>query len=198
MPNQRGFWNWFLRRAPALAKNEGGGMSSSTPRNGTPILRNGCATSPAHVVPLATVVERFNSVARLDRIGQDQSPLTIDEVLTAIRSAGRHQLPLSESQRRQIHAIADTQRIPADAEIKFTTSYVSLTGYRCEVWWIDLVMSFPGEGSDPRQTCASSLRIRDHRLRSWYDPSITIPSEIQRLQADHRWYPGEIAEPAHQ
>lgn len=201
MPNQRGFWNWFLRGTPALSMTEQSGMAASALPAGSRDRQQGNAISASQFVPLESVVEQFNLLASEDKVGRDQLPLTVDEVVTAIRSAGRHQLPLSESHRRLLQSIAETQRVPADAQLKFTTSWVALSGYRCEVWWIDLVMPAQVTGTDPRQASASSLRIRDHRLRSWHDPSITIPTEIQRLQSDHRWFPAssvEIEEPAHQ
>ncbi len=138
--------------------------------------------------------------ASQDELGKVQPLLTVDEVTTAIRSAGRHQLPLAESQRRHVQSIADTQHLPADARLNFTTSWFSPSGYYCEVWWIDLVLTFSGHTAEAHVASTCSLRIRDHRLRSWHDPSITVPTEIQRLQADDRWFPANPARvevPAH-
>lgn len=141
---------------------------------------------------LSAAVDEFNERAGLDELGKVQPLLTVDEVTTAIRSAGRHQLPLSENQRRHIHSIAETQSLPAGAKLTFTTSCFAPSGYYCEVWWIDLVLSFPTHPGEVHSS-SCSVRIRDHRLRSWHDPSVVIPTEIQRLQADHRWFPATPA-----
>ncbi|MDB5339190.1 MAG: hypothetical protein JWN70_4809, partial [Planctomycetaceae bacterium] len=133
-------------------------------------------------------VEDFNSRAAQDDVGKAQAPLTIDEVVTAIRSAGRHQLPLIEYQRRLIHAVAETQQLPAYSGLRFTTTWFAPSGYRCEVWWVDLVLGSQAQDHDERLAAACSLRVRDHRLRSWRDSSVTVPREIQRLQADQRWF----------
>lgn len=190
MSTERGFWNWFLRGASLSGVNRGTSGTSGSSANSTPHRHHSeHPPSASPVIQLAAAVEAFNLRAALDEIGQTQPLLTVDEVTTAIRSAGRHQLPLVESQRRQIQAIADLQHLPPEADLKFTTSWFAPSGYRCEVWWIDLVLFFPNHARESHLASGCSLRIRDHRLRSWHDPSLTVPTEIQRLQADHRWFP---------
>jgi hypothetical protein len=189
MANQRSFWNWFLRATPAASPEANSVAHSGAHRTAGHDPRLTHLVSPMAFVPLDSAVEKFNLLAAQDELGRHQPQLTVDEVATAIRSAGRHQLPLVESHRRLMHSIAETLQLPADAGLKFTTSWFAPSGYRCEVWWIDLVLHFHSHGLDARQASACSLRIRDHRLRSWHDPSVTVPTEIQRLQADHRWFP---------
>ncbi|MES2788872.1 MAG: hypothetical protein V4719_04565 [Planctomycetota bacterium] len=187
---KQGFWNWFL------------GSDSTLPQ--TTSLERGYSHSTPNTIyldylferslPLSEAVENFNSRAAQNEVGKSQTPLTVDEVATAIRSAGRHQLPLIEHQRRLIHAVAETQQLPAYSGLKFTTTWFAPSGYRCEVWWVDLVLCSPEQPQEERLAGACSLRIRDHRLRSWRDSSVTVPREIQRLQADQRWFTPQPAQ----
>ncbi len=184
MAVKQGFWSWLqgtTSRVPQTANTERG-YSHSIPNS----MYLDCLFE--RPLSLSEAVEKFNLRAAENEVGKAQTPLTVDEVATAIRSAGRHQLPLIEHQRRLIHAVAETQQLPAYAGLKFTTTWFAPSGYRCEVWWVDLVLCSQEQHHDERIAAACSLRIRDHRLRSWRDPSVTIPSEIQRLQADQRWF----------
>ncbi len=181
---KQALWNWFLGADPRLPQTthvELATVHSSPHTTGLDCLFE-------RPISLSEAVEDFNSRATQDDVGKAQAPLTSDEVVTAIRSAGRHQLPLIEYQRRLVHAVAETQQLPAYAGLRFTTTWFAPSGYRCEVWWVDLVLSSQAQDQDERLAAACSLRIRDHRLRSWRDSSVTVPREIQRLQADQRWF----------
>lgn len=205
MSNARRFWNWFLRgAASAPAKPAQRDATSISSKAGLPSTFE-TVTPLVPQVALEVAVDEFNRRAASDELGKSQPVLTVDEITTVIRSAGRHQLPLYEHQRRQLQAIAETQLLPADAQLKFTTSWFAPSGYHCEVWWIDLVLSGPAQSaeshhgespaSDSHAPSTCSLRIRDHRLRSWHDTSVTVPTEILRLQADHRWFPAAPPRP---
>ena len=183
---KQALWNWFLGSDPRLPQTTHVGLGTSHSSPHTSSLE--CLFE--RPISLSEAVEDFNSRAARDDVGKVQAPLTIDEVVTAIRSAGRHQLPLIEYQRRLMHAVAETQQLPAYAGLRFTTTWFAPSGYRCEVWWVDLVLSSQAQDQDQdeRLAAACSLRIRDHRLRCWRDSSVTVPREIQRLQADQRWF----------
>ncbi len=191
MVSKQGFWNWLWGSEPFLPRPVSfeRGYSHTSPNT----LYLDCLSEKP--LSLAEAVENFNSRAALDEVGKAQPLLTVDEVATAIRSAGRHQLPIIEYQRRLIHAVAETQQLPANSGLKFTTTWFAPSGYRCEVWWVDLVLCSQDQHHDDRLAAACSLRIRDHRLRSWRDSSVTVPREIQQLQADERWFTTPSTEP---
>lgn len=184
MPTKKHFWNWFQPNSPEIPRRESANRdaSHSTPN----MVHAGNLVTRSH--PLSEAVAEFNERAAADEIGRSQPLLTADEVATAIRSAGRHQLPLVESHRRLIHSVAETQLMPPNSGLKFTTTWYAPSGYRCEVWWVDLILCPPDPLPEDGIMAACSLRIRDHRLRSWRDTSVTVPRDIQRLQADHRWF----------
>lgn len=178
------FGKWLLGSgSPPLPPHS---MERHDLRPSSPAMNSDCLFEGP--IALAAAVADFNLRATQDEVGKAQTPLTVDEVVTAIRSAGRHQLPLIEYQRRMMHTVAETQQLPAYSGLKFTTTWFSPSGYRCEVWWVELVLCSQEQQHDERLAAACSLRIRDHRLRSWRDSSVTVPREIQRLQADQRWF----------
>jgi hypothetical protein len=98
---------------------------------------------------LEDAVDQFNIDASLDDIGALEPPLTVKEVLAAIRA----DLPTPNA-RTVFTRIVKTQQIPTTASLNFTTGYDSGSGSPHKVWWINLnVMTGKNTGY--------TLRVRD-------------------------------------
>src|SRR4051812_16252792 len=76
---KQGFWNWLLGSDPHLPqlRTAARDYSLASPH---PIYLD-CLSDLA--VPLLQAVEEFNGRAALDDVGKVQTPLTVDEVVTA-------------------------------------------------------------------------------------------------------------------
>lgn len=88
------------------------------------------ATSPASyaATPLAEAVRRFNERAGEDQVGKHQPPLTVDEVVAAVRWTLRHAhegnaARLGEGTRRQLADLAENGSFPADFELEKANGY---------------------------------------------------------------------------
>ena len=88
-------------------------------------------------VALADAVNRFNTRAIEDKVGELEPPLTADEVLASIKS----QLATLNSNlesKRMYEQILRTGRLPAQAELYFMDGYNPGNGPTKAVWWINL------------------------------------------------------------
>jgi hypothetical protein len=115
--------------------------------------------------PLAAAVERFNAQAKLDPIGKDQPPLTVDETVAAIRGWVRKHHSVTDEYYQAFQKIADTATLPAGSRLDFTTGWKNYNGYDFVVWWVDLTLSPPSPGgSEPATAAGYTYRIRDRKL----------------------------------
>jgi hypothetical protein len=68
--------------------------------------------APAKSTPLANAVEEFNQRANNDDIGKWQEPLTVEEVIAAIRLWDRKQTPASDQVYDTCQEIAESRLLP--------------------------------------------------------------------------------------
>lgn len=107
---------------------------------------------------LAEGVERFNDRVKVLGIGQDEPPLTSDEVVAAVRGWIPERPAVAPEVLKQYRKIAGSGKLPPGSSISFTRGWI-YGGYRFEVWWIDLNI-MTGEKT------GYTFRIRDRTIRS--------------------------------
>jgi len=107
---------------------------------------------------LADEVKKFNDRARFDPIGEKQSPLTVDEVVAAIRGWIRKTVPVDDNVYEEYLRIAETKMLPEGATLTQCTSWAGYNNHVFDVWWIDLNIKL-GEHS------GYTFRIRDQKIR---------------------------------
>lgn len=117
------------------------------------------ARSDGEEVLLSRAVKDFNEKAKKDTIGKDQSALTEDEVVAAIRGWIRTRHPASDAVYGAYQKIAATGVLPPGAGLSFTTGWQGFNGFDFEVWWIDLQV--PNE-----RGLGYVFRIRDRKISS--------------------------------
>lgn len=109
-------------------------------------------------VSLDDAVNAFNLAASRNPIGKFQEPLTVDEVIAAIRAWNERRNPVDEETLKKYREIASTRRLPKNGKIDFTTA-MGRDGFHFDVWWVDLtVMTGERKGY--------TFRIRDRRISS--------------------------------
>ncbi len=98
-------------------------------------------------IPLEDAVSEFNLRASNDRTGNDQPPLTVEEVTKAIQEWDRDKRPpVSDEMFDSFQEIARTKRLPEGAKFGFTTSATTPNRSK-RVWWIDIcIMNADGSG----------------------------------------------------
>ena len=124
-------------------------------------------------IPLKDAVEKFNQKAKEDRIGKTQPPLTVAEVLAAIRISrgdlARYTIP--DEAKDEYLEIENELSIEELDNIKSTNSlgYFEIKGevYAFDVWWIDLRIKrheiADGFGRKPSHF---NVRIRENTISS--------------------------------
>jgi hypothetical protein len=135
------------RRCLVLGALAGAGVTSGV-----------AAAGPQEERSLREAVAAFNVAAQLDPVGKGQPPLTDEEVIAAIRGWIREKVKASDEVHAAYQKIAETGRLPKEAELDFTTGWIGFRGYDFDVWWIDLTLR-NGEGT------GYTYRIRDQKLR---------------------------------
>ncbi len=108
---------------------------------------------------LADAVKAFNAEASMDRVGKDQSPLTEDEVVAALRGWIRDKVPASDEIYDAYQTIAETRKLPEGSRLTRTTRWSGYNGYHFTVWWVDLNIR-TGENT------GYTYRIRDRKITS--------------------------------
>jgi hypothetical protein len=88
--------------------------------------------------PIADAVAEFNREAALNPIGKTQPPLTVAEVIAAIRGFSPEAHPHSEIFLQRFKTIAQTGIIPAGCYLSFICGWTPNKDYDYVVWWIDL------------------------------------------------------------
>jgi hypothetical protein len=103
-------------------------------------------------------VKAFNVRAAKDPVGVNRPPLTVDEVVAAIRMLNRTQWTMDEPTYKKFQQIAATNRLPSDAILDVLTK-ATTNGYEFSMWRIDLEIS-PGKIGGYR------LPLRTHMMGS--------------------------------
>lgn len=108
-------------------------------------------TKTLGVRPLAEAVASFNAWAAQDAVGQDQPPLTEDEVIAAIASWNRERFPVGDEAYAAFQTVAETRELPPGVSFTAITSW-EWHDRRFTVWWVDLLLE------------DYNYRVRDRRL----------------------------------
>jgi serine/threonine protein kinase len=101
------------------------------------IEREGIGASPPAATPLADAIAKFNTSAAESPNGQDQPPLTEDELIAALRwmlEDGK----LTKNQLDELRSIVQKQTLPAGAHFNLITSLDGVDGERFKAWVIEL------------------------------------------------------------
>ncbi len=90
---------------------------------------------------LADAVKDFNARAAKDKTGKDQPPLTVAEVVAAIRGWIRDQTPsATDDVYRAFQKVAMTKQLSEGARLSYCTGWLGYNGYDFDVWWVDLTL----------------------------------------------------------
>ncbi len=120
--------------------------------------------------PLADAVKAFNEKAAEDPIGKDQPPLTVDEVVAAIRAWNRLEVPEFPDQVCDAFTqIAQTRSLPPGAAFESLNGWFPGGDYHFDVWWVRVVVT-------NRDGRGFSFVIRERMIRSR-----TVDEELQRV-----------------
>ncbi len=115
--------------------------------------------------PIAAAVAEFNRLAASNPIGKTQPPLTVDEVIAAIRGFTAEEHPHSEVFLPQFKKMAQTGIIPAGCHLSFICGWTPNKDYDYVVWWIDLFVG--RENADPAQgSYGYNYRLRAQMISS--------------------------------
>jgi hypothetical protein len=114
-------------------------------------------------------VKAFNRVARTDKIGKSQPPLTVDEVIAAIRLIDIKKFYMAEECRDEFNLIANEKSIESIDKFQFTHGWgpLKIDGElsQFKVWWIDLRIERDSiKDRFGRTPAYSNLRIRDRTI----------------------------------
>jgi hypothetical protein len=111
-------------------------------------------------------VAQFNREAQTDSIGKTQNPLTVDEVVAAIRAFVRDDKPsMNEAHYAAFQKIADTRILPAGSNLDRITHLIERNGYEFDVWWIDLFLHQNPSLPDPAVGLGYNFRVRNVMIR---------------------------------
>ena len=98
--------------------------------------------------PLQEAVEELNQLARLHKVGKEQSPVTVNEVVAAIQRKLNSGTKRAESRLREI---IKAKSLSAGESLRLTSGLSDQTHF-FQVWWVDLAVDNGG------------VRIRDRTL----------------------------------
>lgn len=109
---------------------------------------------------LEEAIRIFNIEAHSNPVGKDQPPLTMDEVVGAIRWFNREEAPVTEVEFAAFRQIADTQKLPPGTEFEVLTGFIPGDGFRYTRWSVRIRMPRTAKIGG---TFASSIRERTIR-----------------------------------
>ncbi len=134
---------------------------------------------------LDDAVDRFNALAGSHAIGKQQSALTSEEIIGAIRRWPNN-LEIDDSLRKKFDNIAKTGQLPAGSEIQFHTILLDKL-CRYTVWWIDLEIDGYRFRVRDRTIDSRWLTIEEHKtiadmnaMKNRLGPNHPIIKEFQR------------------
>jgi hypothetical protein len=110
-----------------------------------------------NAVPLCVAVKDFNDRAARDEIGQEQAPLTEEEVVAAIRWAivTRDKLPVSDKTCQTLARITESRELPQGFELEVLTGFAPNDQVYFSAWSVRLRVP-----REPMGTYAISIRER--------------------------------------
>ena len=122
------------------------------------------ADDAADSKPLAAAIHGFNA-SHYRLAGLDMPPLTEQEVIAAIRfqKTRRNKFDITDGEFARMQQIADTRRLPADAEISVLTGYQPGDGYRYDIWSVRFSMR---EQVNTVPYPFTGFTIREHYVQS--------------------------------
>jgi hypothetical protein len=126
-----------------------------------PTAANAAGPPPVRTaVPLAEAIRKFNEEAKRDPVGKEQPPLTLDEVLAAIRLPDKkHYASATDEQFAEFKRIAETQVFPATAEFEVLGWMDPGGDYLYQMWDVRIMLTAP-EGN------TYSFTVRRRLIRS--------------------------------
>jgi hypothetical protein len=92
------------------------------------------------VMSLDEAVRIFNARAQADQVGKDQPPLTVDEVVGAIRWFNRNEAPVTDAEFAAFRQIAQTKQLPAGSEFEVLNGFIPGDGFRYTRWSVRIRM----------------------------------------------------------
>ena len=90
------------------------------------------------VTPLARAVEEFNEHAKRTEVGKTQPPLTVEEVLAAVRNWSPKEDPIEPKMFAALQEAARAGMLPKGSYLSFSSGSVSRNGYDIDAWNIYL------------------------------------------------------------
>ncbi len=106
---------------------------------------------------IVEAIKDFNARAQRDAIGRTQPPLTVPEVMAALRAMDPSSKEMPPQEFETFQRIAQTGVIPTGSFIRFISKRVALNGYDIDVWWINLQIEldkYPADLADaPMYVC---------------------------------------------
>lgn len=134
---------------------------SSSPAPATDMVGATTAT------PLEEAVRQFNAMTASQKIGKDEPPLTVDEVVAAIRGWIPSEIPVQPEILKIYQEIAESRILPPGAELRATIRWIGYNDYHFDVWWVDLrVGPVQRAQRDPVLGYGYVFRIRDRKIHS--------------------------------
>jgi hypothetical protein len=119
------------------------------------------ANSPVPAaMSLDEAVRIFNAQAQADQVGKDQPPLTVDEVVVAIRWFDRNEAPVTDAEFTAFRNIAETKQLPRGTEFEVISDFIPGDGFSYTRWSVRIRMP---RTAAPGGSFAYSLRERTIR-----------------------------------
>jgi hypothetical protein len=109
---------------------------------------------------LDETIRIFNAQAQADQVGKDQPPLTVDEVVGAIRWFNRNEAPVTDAEFAAFRKIAETKQLPRGTEFEVISDFIPGDGFRYTRWSVRIRMP---RTAAPGGSFAYSLRERTIR-----------------------------------
>jgi hypothetical protein len=131
-------------------------------------------------------VKRFNERTKALGVGLNESPLTKDEVVAAIRGWVLKSNPVDADTLKSFQRVAETEILPVGSSLHWIARWTGYNGYAFKVWWVDLYL--PIVAKDPKRDGQKPMiygyRIRDRKISS----RLLTPQEKQRHEKDVERY----------
>jgi hypothetical protein len=121
---------------------------------------------------LEQAVREFNYKAKHHSVGKTQTPLTADEVVSAIRSK-------NAKGNARLEEIAETRLLIPGEELSFISGWITEGNY-VTVWWIDLRVK--GHGLRIRDQTLSSRKLTSEELAAQEQFHERFNEQIQKLR----------------
>lgn len=115
---------------------------------------------------LGDAVKQFNAqVNRTSDLGREQPPLTVDELVAAIRAWDTEKNPIVPELHAVFHSIAETGKLPSGSHLDYSTGWDPGRGYQFTVWRVNLSISAP-HPTKADSRIGYTFRVRDRIISS--------------------------------